>query len=157
MNPRTLAKLQARIHERAAYALEFEVRAPRATFITITRVELSSDLSVGKIFYSVLGSKADRSKAEHMLASASGFIQRQVARVLDTRRVPRLTWIFDESLIKAQELDLTIQKALERDKVIAETGKPPPDDEDGEWEREYDEFAEGQGGPKPPPPPPQKP
>jgi len=148
-NPRTIAKLEARIHERAAYALEFEVRDPRSTFITITRVELSPDLSIAKIYYSVLGGKSDRSKAEHMLESAGGFIQRQVARVLDTRRVPRLVWHFDESLIKAQELDQTIKKALERDKAIAETGKPPAEEPDGDWEREYEDFA---GEDKPPPP-----
>jgi ribosome-binding factor A len=149
VNPRTIAKLEARIHERAAHALEFEVRDPRASFITITRVELSPDISIAKIYYSVLGTKADRSKAEHMLLSASGFIQRQVARVLETRRVPRLVWHFDESLIKAQELDQTIRKALERDKVIAETGKPPEDDDDADWEAEYEDFAD-ETGPKPP-------
>jgi len=130
-NPRTIAKLEARIHERAAHALEFEVRDPRNVLVTITRVELSNDLSHAKIFYSVLGSKAERSKAEHMLASAGGFIQRQVARVLETRKVPHLHWIYDESIEQAQELDSAIRKALERDRIIAQTGKPPEDDEEG--------------------------
>jgi ribosome-binding factor A len=103
-NPRTIAKLEARIHERAAHALEFEVRDPRNVLITITRVELSKDLSHAKVFYSVLGGKAERSKAEHMLSSAGGFIQRQVARVLETRKVPHLHWIFDETIEQAQEL-----------------------------------------------------
>lgn len=141
-NPRTIAKLEARIHERAAYALEFEVRDPRMTLVTITKVELSPDLLYAKIFYSVLGGKAERSKAEHMLASAAGFIQRQVARVLETRKVPHITWHFDDSLEKAQHLDATIRKALERDKIIAETGKPPEDDDEDEWEEEYEEFAD---------------
>ena len=67
-NPRTIARLQARIHERAAYCLQFEVADPRASFITVTRVELSPDITSGKIYYSVLGSEGERSKAEHMLA-----------------------------------------------------------------------------------------
>ena len=129
-NPRTIAKLEARIHERAAHALEFEVRDPRNVLVTITRVELSNDLSHAKIFYSVLGSKSERSKAEHMLASAGGFIQRQVARVLETRKVPHLHWIYDESIEQAQELDSAIRKALERDRIIAQTGVPPADDEE---------------------------
>lgn len=145
-NPRTIAKLEARIHERAAHALEFEVRDPRNTLVTITKVELSSDLSNAKIFYSVLGPKSERSKAEHMLLSAGGFIQRQVARVLETRKVPRLHWIYDESIEEAQRLDSAIKKALERDKIIAETGVPPPaDDEDGNWEDEYEDFVEEEG------------
>ncbi|MCC7011519.1 MAG: 30S ribosome-binding factor RbfA [Planctomycetes bacterium] len=141
-NPRTLAKLEARIHERAAYALEFEVRDPRLPMVTITKVELSNDLSHAKIFYSVLGGRSERSKAEHMLESAGGFIQRQVARVLETRKVPHLHWIYDESIEKAQELDTAIKKALERDRIIAQTGKPPVEDEEGNWEAEYEDVAE---------------
>lgn len=133
-NPRTIAKLEARIHERAAHALEFEVRDPRNVLVTITKVELSNDLSHAKIFYSVLGGKSERSRAEHMLASAGGFIQRQVARVLDTRKVPHLTWEFDSSIEEAQKLDSAIKKALERDRIIHETGVPPTEDEDGNWE-----------------------
>ena len=49
-NPRTIARLEAQIRRRAAYCLQFEVADPRATFITITRVELSSDLLNGKTF-----------------------------------------------------------------------------------------------------------
>jgi ribosome-binding factor A len=150
-NPRTIARLQSRIHERAAHCLEFEVRDPRAPLITITRVELSNDLSAAKIFYSVLGPRAERSKAEHMLESAGGFIQRQVARVLETRKVPRLSWIYDESIEEAQRLDTAIKKALARDQVIAETGKPPEEDEVGDWEDEYEDFAEDDDDTSPPP------
>ena len=149
-NPRTIAKLEARIHERAAHALEFEVRDPRNVLVTITKVELANDLGHAKIFYSVLGGKSERSKAEHMLASAGGFIQRQVARVLETRKVPHLSWEFDESIEQAQKLDSAIKKALERDRIIHETGKPPVEDEDGNWDvasaAEEDDGDEAEDG-----------
>lgn len=117
-NPRTIARLEARILERAAYCLQFEISDPRAGFITITRVELSSDLTSGKIFYSVLGDESEKSKSEHMLKSAAGFIQRQVARVLDMRRIPHLRWIHDGSIEKSSELDLLIREARKRDREI---------------------------------------
>ena len=78
-NPRTIARLEARILERAAVCLQSEVSDPRASFITVTRVKLSPDLSSGRIYYSVLGTEGDKSKAEHMLESAAGFLQRQIA------------------------------------------------------------------------------
>ena len=121
-SPRTIARLEARIHERAAHCLEFELNDPRSSFITITKVELSKDLSSGKIHYSVLGDDADRSKAAHMLVSAAGFIQRQVGRVLQLRRVPHLRWVFDESILRSAEIDEAIKEALERDKRISEQG-----------------------------------
>ena len=150
-NPRTIARLQARIQERAANALEFELKDPRGGFVTVTRVELSSDLSSGKIFYSVLGSAADKSKVAHMLESAAGFLQRQIARGLGLRRMPHLRWIYDESIEEAARLEDLIGKALERDKVIAQTGQAPEDDEDEGWEEEYEGFAseEDEGPPAP--------
>lgn len=115
VNPRTIARLEARIHERAAYCLQFEVSDPRASFITITRVKLSPDITSGRIYYSVLGSPGDKANAERMLKSAAGFIQRQVSRVLSVRRMPHLSWQYDDSLENAASLDALIREARLRD------------------------------------------
>jgi len=131
-NPRTIAKLEARIHERAAHCIEFELADPRAGMITLTGVKLSTDLSIAHIRYTVLGGASERAKAEHMLESAAGFIQRQVARVLDMRRTPALRFHYDESLEEAIRLDGLIHSALERDRKIQETGKAPPEPTDGD-------------------------
>ncbi len=137
-NPRTIAKLESRIHERVAYALEFEVSDPRAGMITLTGVKLTSDLSLADIRYTVLGGTGERTKAEHMLASAAGFIQRQVGRVLSMRRTPTLRFHYDESLERSLRLDSLIAGALERDRKIHDAGHAPeapaadgsPDSED---------------------------
>ena len=117
-NARTIARLEARIRERAAYCLEFEIKDPRASFITITKVELASDIASGKIHYSVLGDASERSKAEHMLESAAGYIQRQVARVLQLRRMPHLRWVYDASIEEGAQLDKLIAEARKRDREI---------------------------------------
>lgn len=117
-NPRTLARIAARIQQRVAHCLLFEIKDPRATFITVTRVEVAEDVSHARIYYSVLGSEGDRSKVQHMLESASGFIQRKVAGVLDVRRAPRLSWRYDDSIEQQAHVDQVIREALERDKQI---------------------------------------
>ena len=161
-NPRTIAKIAARIKERVAHAVEFELNDPRSTFITVTRTEVSPDLAVAKVYYSVLGTEGDRSKAEHMLESATGFIQRQVARVLRTRRVPRLRWIYDESIEYAANMDRVIREAIARDRAIHPGAHAEIDtsaeDPDGERAvaREYEEFLSAQEeeeGPQPGTPP----
>jgi len=145
-NPRTIARLEARILERAAYCVEFELSDPRAGMVTVTRVELSSDLSTGKIFYSVLGTASDKSKAAHMLESAAGYIQRKIARVLELRRIPHLRWVYDESIEQAARMDDAIRAAIERDRQIQTGGTAPTSDEDDDWESEYERFAgEGPG------------
>ena len=124
-NPRTLARLEARIQERAAYCLQFEINDPRSTFVTITRVELAEDATRGKIYWSCLGSDADRRKTEAMIEGAAGFIQRQVARVLDTRTVPHLAWEYDESIARAAELDRLIDQARRNDESIRPADAKP--------------------------------
>lgn len=143
-NPRTKARLEARIKERAAYCLQFEIRDPRASFVTITQVELSPDLTSGRIHWSVLGGQAERSKAEHMLRGAAGYIQRQVARVLTLRRMPHLRWVYDDSLEVADNMDRLIREARERDRLIsggeaaADLAQPAAEDDDPDADRDSD-------------------
>ena len=125
-NARTVARIESRIKQRAAELLQFEISDPRASFITVTRVEMKSDLLSGKIFYSVLGSQSERSKARHMLDHAAGFLQRQIAPVLDLRRMPRLSWEYDESIERAANMDQLIRDARQRDASI----RPEDDDTD---------------------------
>jgi ribosome-binding factor A len=148
-NPRSKARIEARIQERAAYCIAFELADPRASFITITRVEVTDDLLTARIFYSVLGTRGDRSRAEHMLESATGFIKKQVGRVLRTRRIPDLRWIYDDSAERAAELQHKIQEALEKDRAInptahAELPRPKGAQAEDDVEREYREFLQAQ-------------
>ena len=129
VNPRTIARLEARIRERAAYCVEFELSDPRSALVTVTRVELANDASTGRIYYSVYGTESEKSKVAHMLVSAAGFIQRKVARVLKLRRTPHLTWYYDDSIEKAAEVDSAIRKALERDLEIHAAGHAAPEEE----------------------------
>lgn len=130
-NPRTIARLEARILERAAHALEFEISDPRAGFVTLTRCKLAKDLSSARVYWSVLGDAAERANTERMLDSAAGYLQRLIGRSLDLRRVPHLVWTYDESIAEAAHMDDAIARALQRDKRIAEQGSDPLD-EDGE-------------------------
>lgn len=117
-NPRTIARLEARIRERVAYCLEFELNDPRVTFATVTRVELTNDLSAAKVYYSVMGTAADQRTCQRALESATGFVRRQLGRVLKTRTIPKLSWFYDDSVRHAAEMDLKIREALERDREI---------------------------------------
>lgn len=117
-NERTRARIASRIKERAAYCIEHELNDPRTHFITITEVEVSSDLTSANLRYSVLGTPAQRRQVEQMMTKAAGFIQRQVGRVLQTRTVPRLTFHYDDSLERAAAMDAAIQAALNKDRKV---------------------------------------
>ncbi|MCA9001245.1 MAG: 30S ribosome-binding factor RbfA [Planctomycetes bacterium] len=140
---KTIGRIQAQIQRRAAHCLQHEVADPRASLITITRVELSSDLTHAKIWYSVLGDDTVNSKTQHMLDHAAGFIQRRVASVLRMRRVPRMDWIYDSSIADAARLDTLIQESLTRDAQIRGEEHSIPDPQ-GAWnKKEADDQYDG--------------
>jgi ribosome-binding factor A len=149
-NPRVKARIEARIQERVAHCVEFELNDPRATFITITRVEVSDDLSSAKVFYSVYGTEGDKSRTAHMLEDATGFVKKQLARVLKMRRLPALRWVYDDSVERAAAMHKTIHEALEKDRAInpgAHADLPRLDEEaraEQELDREYLDFLQAQ-------------
>jgi len=143
-NPRTKARIEARIRERVAYCVEFELNDPRASFITITGVEISTDLSVAKISYSVLGTRGEKARTQHMLEDAAGFVRKQVGRVLKTRHIPRLVWIYDSSAELQEEMERKIAEAIVRDREInpAAHGEIAASDEEPEDELEVQDDLE---------------
>jgi ribosome-binding factor A len=117
-NERTIARLEARIRERAAHAVEFELSDPRSAFITVTRVDLTRDLSRCKVYYSVLGSPAEQRRVQRMLDDAAGFVQRKIADYLSLRRVPHVSWHYDESIEELDRMDRLIEGAMESDREV---------------------------------------
>jgi len=92
------SRLAERIRERVAQIVLYELQDPRIAFVTVTRVRLARDQSVCEVFYSVLGSDADRTKTDRALHDARGFIQREVGKILRTRNIPRLSFSYDPAI-----------------------------------------------------------
>ena len=96
--------------------IQRELNDPRIGFLTVLRVEPTEDLKEANVYVSVLGSAADRSKAQRALDRARGFIQREVGRNLTTRNTPALRFVFDDSQDKISRIESLIQKASQEDR-----------------------------------------
>lgn len=88
-----------------AEALLHEVRDPRIGLATVTRVEVSPDLSVAKILVAVHGEPAERDAALEGLESATGFFRSKVARALSTRTTPELVFRLDRAAEHVARID----------------------------------------------------
>lgn len=79
-----------------------EVKDPRVSsaFISITGADVTPDLKYAKIYYSLLGADGDKEKEKKVadgLKSSNGYIRRSLARALDLRQTPELTFVLDRS------------------------------------------------------------
>jgi ribosome-binding factor A len=86
------------------------VKDPRLAHVSIVRVILTKDLKRAKIFYSVYGDEQEAAKAAAGLASASGFIRKHLARELNLRATPALTFERDLSMARQEEIERILKE-----------------------------------------------
>lgn len=103
-----------RIRQRVSELLLFEVKDPRASFVTVTSVEISKDLAIAKVRWSVLDA-SHRSKVEHMFDHANAFFRREVARDIQLRSAPLLRFEYDEGMARAQRIEEVLRKVMPKD------------------------------------------
>ncbi len=79
--------------------LQRQVKDPRlGSFVTVTGVSTSADLRYARIFVSHMGSEEEKQATLNALASASGFFRREMAKRLRLRRIPELSFHWDDSI-----------------------------------------------------------
>jgi ribosome-binding factor A len=92
-------RLDSLFRHEISQLLQRQVKDPRlGNFITITEVSISSDLRHAKVFVSCMGSEEVKQDTLEGLTAASGFLRRQLAKRLRLRRIPELSFHWDDSI-----------------------------------------------------------
>jgi ribosome-binding factor A len=86
------------IQQELAELLRTEVKDPRIGFVSITQVEVSSDLRVAKVMVSVMGDGEAKLESMKGLHSAKAFLRTLLGRRLHLRYTPELLFKLDESI-----------------------------------------------------------
>ena len=90
-------KITEAIRKEVSLIIHDELKDPRLGFVTVTKVELTPDLRLAKIFYSVLGKEEEHKKTKEALDSALGFIRRLIAQRINLRFAPEIVFKEDRS------------------------------------------------------------
>ena len=89
----------------------------------------------------MLGTEGDRSRVEHALQDARGYVQHEIAKVCETRSVPHLEFVFDRSVEGAFKMERLLDdlKKERGDESAPPTDASAPDDEKPEAEKKDDD------------------
>lgn len=107
MSSRRVLKAAEAIREVVSTAILLEIRDPRVRDVTVTRVEVSSDMRNAKVFISVMGDEAQENLCLYGLRNSAGFLQQKVGQRIETRYIPRLSFEIDKGVknsVKIAEL-----------------------------------------------------
>ena len=100
-----IERVNSLIRQEISQLLQRQVKDPRlGNFIAVTEVSTSADLKHAKVFVSRIGSKEEKQETLSVLASASGFFRKELARRLKLRSIPVLSFLWDDSIERGDHL-----------------------------------------------------
>lgn len=110
-------RVAEQIQRELAVLIQQELKDPRLGMLTISAVEVSKDMSVAKVFVTVFNEEQDRKQTLEALQHAAGFLQHELGRLMSLRIIPKLRFVYDESIVRGAELSALIDNAVKSDRA----------------------------------------
>lgn len=111
-NPQRQRRVAEQIQRELSDIIRLELKDPRVGMITLTDVEVSSDFSHAKVFFTTLGDEDARILAEAGLRRASGFLRSMLGKKIKVHNTPELHFVFDSSIESGIRISQLIDEAL---------------------------------------------
>jgi ribosome-binding factor A len=125
-------RVAEQIREEVSQILATEVADPGIGLVTVTRVRVTADLSLSRVYWTLLGEAADRARTEKSLRRAAPYVRHLLSSRLALRRVPEVQFLFDQA-VAAQDRVERILAELHAEEAARDAGsgaEPPPPDRD---------------------------
>ena len=99
-----------------ATLIQQEIMDPRVGMITVSAVEVTKDLAHAKVFITALNESQGHNETIDALQHAAGFLQHELGKRLKLRTIPRLKFVYDESIERGTALSALIDSAVAQDR-----------------------------------------
>lgn len=106
------ARLGEQFRRELSRKIETAVRDPGLGSVTVTGVDVTSDLWVARVFVELHGSEAERAASMAALRRAAPFLRSVLSREMHIRRMPELRFHRDESIEAGQRIEAILREVL---------------------------------------------
>ncbi|MDP6647356.1 MAG: 30S ribosome-binding factor RbfA [Dehalococcoidales bacterium] len=111
--PHRVERVNSLIRQEISQLLQRQVKDPRLdNFITVTEVITTPDLKHTRVFISHLGSEAEKQTTLETLTAATGFFRHELAKVLNLRYTPELSFHGDDSIERGDRISQIINQLI---------------------------------------------
>ncbi|MBQ8166353.1 MAG: 30S ribosome-binding factor RbfA [Lachnospiraceae bacterium] len=106
-------RINGEVQRELSRIITMEIKDPRINPMTsVTDVIVTPDLKYCKAFISVLGDEQSGKETIEVLKNAAGYIRRELARSINLRNTPELTFVLDNSIEYGIEMSKKIDDVL---------------------------------------------
>jgi ribosome-binding factor A len=149
-------RINTEVQKELSNLISREIKDPRINPMTsVVHAEVSPDLKTAKIYISVLGDEESKKLTLRGLRSAASFMRTQLAKTLNLRNTPELTFVIDNSIeygVHMSKLIDEVNKDLVREASDSESEddyeedeKDRADDEEGREDKDREDTEDGGG------------
>lgn len=122
-------RINGEVQRVLAQIIRGEIKDPRiAPMTSVVAVEVAPDLKTCKAWISVLGDEKAQTDTLAGLKSAEGYIRGQLARTINLRNTPQITFIMDQSIAYGVSMSKRIEEVVASDREAAGESKGNEDD-----------------------------
>lgn len=115
MNSARTHRVGELIKEEISDIIRKELTDPRIGFVTITGVDVTTDLKRADVYITVLGSKKEKQDTLRGLESSSGYLRTLLAKRIKIKHLPELKFHFDPSIEKGMRIEKILRKLHENE------------------------------------------
>lgn len=114
-NNNRIGRIDEEYKKELSQIISYELKNPNVTgMISVTKVKVTPDLKYAKIYISILNSK-DINKTMEGLKKSAGFIRTELAKRVNLRNTPELTFEIDDSIEYGARIDSILKEILPED------------------------------------------
>lgn len=114
-NEARLNRVNEELKKEISRVITFELKNSKVTgLISVTKVKITPDFKYAKIYISILNSKSIGKTMEGLKESA-GFIRSQVAKIMNLRVTPELSFEIDDSMAYGEKIDKILKEINHKD------------------------------------------
>ena len=105
-----LERVEKIIERELASILFNDVKNEKLKFVSVTKVQVTKDLSIATIWYTVFGNEGEVEATKKELVDARGYLRSELAHRLDLRKTPELKFKYDESLAYGNKISKILEE-----------------------------------------------
>ncbi len=115
MATRRQRKVSELLHEELSQIVLYQSQDPRLALVTVTGVNVTADLQIATVYFTVLGDETDQKEAFAALEKASGFLRYKLSQAVSLRHMPELIFKVDHSLENALRIENLLEQIKDSD------------------------------------------
>jgi ribosome-binding factor A len=117
-------RIAEQLREEVSQIISTEIADPGVGLVTVTRVKISPDLSLARVYWTIIGNEEEQKKTQKALARAASYVRHLLSLRMSLRRSPEVQFVYDRSVAAQDRVEEILQEIKQEDAARTSSAEP---------------------------------